>query len=82
VGNRISHIANGQISTNPKAALAAASMKLGKQRVRIERLALQFGVELHADEPRMVRPFDDFGQVPSGDMPEKSDPPFSPAVSR
>jgi molecular chaperone IbpA len=38
----------------------------GEQRVRIERLALQLRVELHADEPRMIRPLDDLGQQPIG----------------
>src|SRR5215207_1729148 len=30
-----------------------------KQRVRLERTRLQFGMELHADEPRMILIFDD-----------------------
>ena len=29
-----------------------------EERVRIERTALQFGVELDADEPRVIRVFD------------------------
>ena len=35
-----------------------------EQRMWVERLALQLGMELHADEPGMVRPLDDFGQQP------------------
>ena len=40
--------------------------KSGKQRVRIERPGLQFRVELDPDEPRMIGPFDDFGQQAVG----------------
>jgi molecular chaperone IbpA len=54
----------------------AASMKLGEQRVRLERPALQLRVILHADEPRMVRVSTISGSSPSGDMPEKTAPLF------
>src|SRR3954463_15837324 len=36
--------------------------KARDQRMRLERLALQLRVELHPDEPGMVRPLDDLGQ--------------------
>ena len=38
----------------------------GKQRVRIERAALQFRMKLYADEPGMLRPFNDFRQQAIG----------------
>src|SRR3546814_9844877 len=40
--------------------------KAGEQRMRLERLGLQFRMVLHADEPRMVRQFDDLGQQAVG----------------
>ena len=38
----------------------------GEQRVRLERAALQLGMELDADEPGMVGPLDDLGQLAVG----------------
>src|SRR6476469_1067880 len=40
--------------------------KAGEQRVRRERLRLQLRMELHAHEPGMVWPLDDFGQFAVG----------------
>src|SRR5438874_2050469 len=37
-----------------------------EQRMRLERPALELGMELDADEPRMVGPLDDFGQLTVG----------------
>src|SRR5262249_57113215 len=36
--------------------------KRSEQRVRLKRFRLQFGMELHADEPGMVGEFDNFRQ--------------------
>jgi len=46
----------------------------GEQRMRLERPRFQLGMELHADEPRMVFVFDDLRQDAVGDMPEKRRP--------
>src|SRR5437763_13560509 len=35
----------------------------GEKRVRLERTTLQLGVKLDADEPRMVGPLDNFGEL-------------------
>src|SRR5574344_635570 len=37
--------------------------KCGKQRVCVIRLGLEFRMELHRDEPRMVLQFDDLDQI-------------------
>jgi len=37
----------------------------GEERVRLEGLGFEFGVELAAEEPRVVRGFDDFDVVVS-----------------
>jgi len=38
----------------------------GEERVRLEGLGFEFGVELAAEEPRVVRGFDDFDVVVVG----------------
>src|SRR5436309_2691054 len=40
--------------------------------MRVERAALELGMELHADEPWMVRPLDDLGQLVVGRHPRKN----------
>ena len=44
--------------------------------MRVEGLGFQFGMELHADEPRVLGDFDDLGSRPSGDRPENKSPFF------
>src|SRR5882672_7347828 len=46
----------------------------GEQRVRLERPRLQLGVELDADEPRVVADLDDLGQHPVGRHAGKPQP--------
>src|SRR5579863_5200550 len=41
-------------------ALDGRAYECGEKRVRGQRLRLEFGVELAADEPRMIRNLDDF----------------------
>ncbi len=64
-----------------RGAVRAAPMAIGcagkssEQRVRIERLGFEFGMELAAEEPGMVRRLDNFYvQVPSGVRPEMRNP--------
>src|SRR5207302_1861118 len=38
----------------------------GEERVRLERLRFELGMELHADEPGMARPLYDLGQLAVG----------------
>src|SRR5579875_2232342 len=45
-----------------------------EQRVRRERFRFQFGMELHADEPRMLRIFDDLRQNAVGRQAGEAQP--------
>src|SRR5690349_14740116 len=47
----------------PALVLDRGAHEVAEQRVRLHGLGLELGVELHADEPGMVRQFDDLDQV-------------------
>ena len=53
---------------NQPALLERRADEIPEQRVRIERLGFQFGVELDADVPWMVLELDDFRQASAAVM--------------
>ena len=61
-------------NTDHAALFERRTDKAGEQRVWLKRARLQFRVELHADEPGMVRYSTISGRTPSGDRPENFRP--------
>src|SRR5687767_4276284 len=64
-GNRLAHFS----AEPPLAVRDCRSYKRAEQRMRLERFRLEFGVELAAQEPRMVRQFADLDIDSIGSLP-------------